>query len=437
MIISDRAFTVEEKREALDAVLKSATFARSDQLRRFLRYICEMEMGGRAHEINEYSIGTEALGRPADYTPGDDSSVRSRAYSLRQKLQEFYETERPGETIRIELRKGSYAPYFVARPELEGKPAAGAPKAPEKVSRRQWAAWAAIGGAGAALGFVGAVLGLRSGRDGGLDPTVREFWGPMLGPEANTVVCLASPPVMLLKSYREGEIPPQPPVNPVPKDVEEWYDGLRLNDRGGKVYMQSTMNDALLGDALAAAAAVRMLARAGQAAQVLPESGLRPLALRGRNVLLIGSPSYSRYAARILDKMPFSVRYDPVGKVEVISDGPAEGGAKRIYRPVKDEYGQLKEVFGLLTVVPSQAGGDDGARTAIFSGITSAGPQAAMEFFSSPAHLRKLKERLKREGYSKPPGAYQVVIRCGLDGTLALNWSYETHQVVRKLTLLD
>ncbi len=436
MVISDRAFTVEEKREALDAVLRSATFARSDQLRRFLRYICEMEMGGRAHEINEYSIGTEALGRPADYTPGDDSSVRSRAYSLRQKLQEFYETERPAETIRIELRKGSYAPYFVARPGIAGKPAVVAP-APEIASRRQWLAWAAAGGAGAALGFAGAMLGLRARRSGDVDPTVREFWGPMLGPDAGTLVCIASPPVMLLKSYRDGEIPPRPPVSPVPKDVQDWYDALRLSDRGGRVYMQTTVNDALLGAALAAAAAVRMLARAGQAAQVLPESGLRRLALQGRNVLLIGSPSYSPYAARILDKMPFSVRYDPVEKVEVISDGPLEGGAKRIYRPVKDEYGQLKEVFGLLTVVPSQAGGDDAAQTAIFSGITSAGPQAAMEFFSSPAHLRKLKERFKKEGYTNPPWAYQVVIRCGLDGSLALNWSYETHQVVRKLTLLD
>ena len=106
LIVGDGIFTADEKRRALEAVVRSGGFARSDQLKRFLRYICEMEMAGRAGEISEYTIGTEALGRPAGYTPGDDSSVRSRAYALRQKLAEYYETENPGAEIRIELRKG-------------------------------------------------------------------------------------------------------------------------------------------------------------------------------------------------------------------------------------------------------------------------------------------------------------------------------------------
>ena len=43
-----------EKREALEAVLNGATFARSAQLRAFLKYICEMEMAGRTAQLNEY-----------------------------------------------------------------------------------------------------------------------------------------------------------------------------------------------------------------------------------------------------------------------------------------------------------------------------------------------------------------------------------------------
>jgi hypothetical protein len=42
-----------------------------------------MEIAGRAAEIKEYSIATEALGHPAAYSPGDGSSVRNRAHSLR------------------------------------------------------------------------------------------------------------------------------------------------------------------------------------------------------------------------------------------------------------------------------------------------------------------------------------------------------------------
>lgn len=38
----------EEKRLALERVVASHTFSRSDQLRSFLRYICEAEFEGRA-----------------------------------------------------------------------------------------------------------------------------------------------------------------------------------------------------------------------------------------------------------------------------------------------------------------------------------------------------------------------------------------------------
>ena len=108
-----RSLTGDEKRAALDAVLHSQTFARTDQLKCFLKYVCEMEIAGRGSELTEYLIGIEALGRPAGYSPGDDSVVRTRAFALRKKLQEFYELERPDAALRIELQKGSYCPHFV------------------------------------------------------------------------------------------------------------------------------------------------------------------------------------------------------------------------------------------------------------------------------------------------------------------------------------
>src|SRR5882672_12116857 len=111
------AFSPEQKRHALEQVLQGSAFSRAELLKRFLGYICEMEIAGRAHEIKEYSIATEALGRSAAYSPGDGSSVRSRAHSLRQKLQEFYEVENPQAEIQISLQKGSYVPCFVKRPE--------------------------------------------------------------------------------------------------------------------------------------------------------------------------------------------------------------------------------------------------------------------------------------------------------------------------------
>src|SRR5918993_3028850 len=103
-----------EKRAALEEVLHSVTFVRASQVRNFLRYICEMEFAGRAATLHEYLIGVEALGRPQAYSTEDDSSVRRRAYAMRQKLQEVYAKELIDARVRIEVPKGSYVPRFTA-----------------------------------------------------------------------------------------------------------------------------------------------------------------------------------------------------------------------------------------------------------------------------------------------------------------------------------
>jgi hypothetical protein len=102
-----------DKRQALEQVLRSATFTRARQVRNFLRYICEMELAGRADALHEYLIAVEAMGRPMAYSTEDDSSVRRRAYALRQKLEEVYATELANAAIRIAVPKGSYVPRFV------------------------------------------------------------------------------------------------------------------------------------------------------------------------------------------------------------------------------------------------------------------------------------------------------------------------------------
>jgi hypothetical protein len=115
-----------EKRAALDEVLTSTTFVRASQVRNFLKYICEMELAGRGATLHEYLIGVEALGCSAAYSTEDNSSVRRRAYALRQKLDEVYSKELTHARIRIDVPKGSYVPRFsvafIGREEVECRP---------------------------------------------------------------------------------------------------------------------------------------------------------------------------------------------------------------------------------------------------------------------------------------------------------------------------
>jgi hypothetical protein len=434
----------DEKRHALNDVLNSQTFARSDQLKRFLRFICEKEIAGKADEISEYSIGIEALGKSKSYWSGDDSSVRTRAYVLRQKLQEFYELERPNAEIRIEVPRGSYIPRFVSQagtadqlpPEpitvgavetvlLGSEPGRWPQRAP---------IWIFLAGLFVGALIFGCIL-LTVHRRGDaiaspIDPIIRRAWGPMLNAGEHVYVCLATPPALLLHSYREDRLPQSPKLLRVPEEVSDWYKQLRMMDGGGKLYMHTTQNVALFGDSLAADSAVRLLSAAGAVAQVVPENNLRPFALRGRNVIVIGSPNYSPFAGRILRDAPFSVRYEPDTREEVISSNPSTARPKLVFRPRRNEYNQLLTAYGLITVIPSPGSGDGEARTIIFAGITSAGPQAAMEFFKSSAGLNEVLRHLKSRADGKFPPMYQVVVKCDLDNNLALNWAYMTHVVM-------
>jgi hypothetical protein len=428
------------KRRALQDVLQSSTFERSDLLKRFLRYVCEMEIAGRLDEINEYTIGIEALGRPASYSPAGDSSVRSRAHAVREKLAIFYETEGAKAPFRIELHKGSYIPHFVPREELQPAVApvtvpAPVPAEPAAIISRAVLTPGRAFAAGilvAALALVPLFLLRRPAAVADtVSPLLREVWGPLLQPGSDVVLCLATAPSMLLHSYREGTLPPTPRIFPVPDEVAKWYDGLHMEDGGGRLYSQTSANTTLFGDGLASMAAVRMLTIARKGVQIVPEYSVHPLTLRGRDVIVIGSPNYSPVAARVLRQAPFSVRYDPVTRLEVVStEAPnREGGAS--YSSERGQSMGLKRAYGLITVLPGPGPNDDTRRIVLFSGISSAGTQAAVEYFCSPANLRILKARM-HDASGNLPASYQVVVRCSVVNNLALDWAYETHRVIEK-----
>ncbi len=100
------------RRAALERVLQSEAFRRSQRLREFLSYIGTMALDGRASEISEVSIGAVVFQRRENFNPQEDNIVRSSARSLRQKLKEYAEGEGKGEALHVEIPKGSYVPVF-------------------------------------------------------------------------------------------------------------------------------------------------------------------------------------------------------------------------------------------------------------------------------------------------------------------------------------
>lgn len=103
-------------RQQVMRILSSDGFARARRMQRFLEYVVNETLAGRADQVSEYSIGVEVFDRDDDFEPGLDPIVRNDARRLRTKLIEYYRELKPGraQEILIEIPKGGYVPVFRA-----------------------------------------------------------------------------------------------------------------------------------------------------------------------------------------------------------------------------------------------------------------------------------------------------------------------------------
>jgi len=93
-------------------ITNSPPLVSSPSLCRFLRYIVEETLAGRASGIKEQVLGMEVFDRGQDFNPRLDPIVRVQARNLRSRIAKYYEGPGQGDPIRIELPKGTYVPVF-------------------------------------------------------------------------------------------------------------------------------------------------------------------------------------------------------------------------------------------------------------------------------------------------------------------------------------
>ena len=121
-------------RAELERILSSKGFATAGRLSRLLRYVVDRTIAGDADQLKEYSVGVEVFDRDSNYDTRLDSIVRVEAGRLRSRLDEYYNAEGAGSSIRISLPRGGYVARFEL---LDG------PKGPSPLENkpRSWAAW--------------------------------------------------------------------------------------------------------------------------------------------------------------------------------------------------------------------------------------------------------------------------------------------------------
>jgi len=417
---------VEQKREALDSVLGSRTFDRSDQLRALLRFVGEEELAGRGGELTEYRIGVEGLGRPADFSPLEDSMVRNRVFALRKKLDDYYVGEGREAGLRVELPKGSYVPRYVMAVAVASLVAVAVPAAsvrPAVVSRRGLLTGGIFG---AVLGGAAAWMAARAWDGSAVPGVIRRAWGPLLAQGALVRLVVATPPTTFVRPYPVTN-PNIPGLVAATPEIRAWYLDQRMDqDPPVGLFEVPNRTSPLWGDAVGVFRLSQILTQARVEHQLLAERLVTTPALRGGNVVFFGSPEYSPSVARLLEKAPFQIGFGPAGLEHVIYERKADGTDGARWVPTRSKQGAYSEVYGLITILPADGDTEGAHRYVAISGISSAGTEAACDFFASPLLLGELERKLG----GRWPKALQVVVRARTNRVVALGSEYADHRVL-------
>jgi hypothetical protein len=430
--ISREAISDEEKRAALARVLESRTFGRSDQLRGFLRYVCEEELAGRGHQLNEYALGVSVLGRKEGYSPAEDSGVRSRAYELRNKLKSYYQVEAPDDPIQIEIEKGAYVPRFRRRPEV-GEVAT-EPSSPVEPSapvgsageRRPTASRVSVAALGAAVLVVVAAALFWASREkapaGGTAtaapaPTreMQALWGPFLGGKIPVLISFetrlflyAPATELVVRDFRINETAEVPASKAL----------AAFKEKMGAEELVPTHDYADVGAVQGAFLLGRLL---GHEANIKTSGALGWEDIWNSNVIFVGKSNVNPAIRKVLGEAGVDFVDSDFGTVvrnlHPLPGEPAE------YRNATTHGAGVK--YGVISLLP---GPQPGHQLML---LTASGAELMWPLVHSVTDPTRVGELMSRvlSPTGERPAAFQVVIEATFESNVPTRVRYVTHHV--------
>jgi hypothetical protein len=410
----------EAIRTALDSILKSRVFSRSERHSKFLRFVCETALNGDGGKLNEYLIAQQVFERGADFSPGDDSVVRRQAYSLRQKLQDYYSIDGKDDTVRIELPVGRYVPTFGWSVPQKQEPVE-TPPALQVVARPPAAAPARTGGrvrwiigtlilvaAGAALGWT---IGRRAQFSTTHDPAIAELWEAWLTDQAGAVICFSNPRTAIVRRAPEpfprNKFPHR--IEVAPQEAEQLRQAFDL-PQGGHIYLSPGLVHAKMGEALGSVALAAFFTRAQVPEHTTQSRFLSWEDFRNKNLILLGHDEANRWLDPILSHMPFHLAATEADKPRrIVNTNPAPGEPGEYH--VGYSIGGVQPIEDYVLV--SMLRGIDGRhRLLLINGVNAVGTDVAVDFLTDPASVRNLLEALHRAAPGhKGVWRFQAVLR--------------------------
>ena len=417
-------------RAELELILQRQAFIRSERHSRFLRFVCEAALSGEAAHLNEYVIAHRVFDRGDDYSPGEDSVVRRQAYSLRQKLQEYYKDEGENDAVRIELPVGRYVPTFrfadspaqivsvhpnagAAAKEIDEPMQISAPRPAERLSYPWKTAAIAV-----AIAVVSATLGwfaaTRTQHGAALDPVFAQIWGPWLSFSDGSVICFSN---ALTAGIRRTDEPfPEGNLTrgiALQKDEAERIRQQFHLPAGGYFYMNPALAHAKMGEALGSIPLTAMFTKAGVAVRATQSRYLNWQDFRNQNLILLGHDEANQWLDPILSSLPFRLARTTTDKPRrIVITEPRPGERAEYYPDYSKGLDPPAEDYALISLL---SGIDGHHGLALINGVNMEGTMMALEYLTEPVNLRALETELRKAGPQHTgPWHFQVILHSEL-----------------------
>jgi len=384
----------------IDKLVNSQVLHGSESLCRLLRYLAEHALDHPGSSLKEYQIATEVFGRPRDFDPQHDSTIRVQAGRLRLKLAEYYNTEGAEDNLVVEVPKGTYVVSFHQR-------AAGPAK-------------------------------LRSSSGSDLETDVTERGGPRQWPMVPVIlsVLLAAAMATIALLLVNGYANRRQAVNagePAPAAFSAFWKGFVLGPEEpwvifsngafvgrpetGMRYFDSTRDsrDAILdhytgvGEVLGVHALDRTFGLLHRQLRVKRGSLLSLDDVKNNDMIFVGSPAENLTLREIPNSQDFVFRRlesgPRKGDLSITNVHPQVGEAE--YWVGSPSHSTLSEDYSVIALVH---GLNPAKSVLILAGTTTIGTQAAVEYVCQQNSLEELLRRLPVEdtGELKP---FEAVLR--------------------------
>jgi hypothetical protein len=395
------------RQQLVRRVLESRHFSASARLREFLLYVTDCAIREAPADATEQQIGIRVFHRTPGFNSSEDSIVRSQARLLRLKLAAYFAEEGSGEEFVIEIPKGHYLPIFRPNPthntfvcsntsvcsaqdsvsgdssETDLLPAE--PRS-RRLSMQRHPFVLIIAGLGWLFALAVVLLGWRWPQS---QPTVTtRFWKPFLSGDPPLVIYSNALFVGDSKSglrYATGMVAGQSRDGP----VVESYTGT------GEV---------------AAVHELTKLFDAHQSGFILKRSLLVTWdEARWKNLIFIGSTAENPSLKILPATSDFTMTTNP-NWAGFVNHHPMPGEPAVFSRPEHP----LSKDYAVIALLP---GVEQGHQILVFSGLTTLGTEAAVEFACRPASAAILQHAI---GSGTDPHLFEALLEVSISGGVPL-----------------